>query len=126
MKKKVLSALLAAVVALSLAACATQTETPAATTAATTAETTIPPQTEPEYAVETIAVGTTAAIETAIYGEYNFDMLASGVSELPLVYQDISGEFHPLLAEFTTEDAQTWTYTVREGMTWSDGEAVTA
>ena len=53
-------------------------------------------------------------------------MLASGVSELPLVYQDISGEFHPLLAEFTTEDAQTWTYTIREGMTWSDGEAVTA
>ena len=126
MKKKVLSALLAAVVALSLAACAAQTETPAATTAAATAETTAVPQTEPEYAVETVTVGTTAAIETAVYGEYNFDMLASGVSELPLVYQDISGEFHPLLAEFTTEDAQTWTYTIREGMTWSDGEAVTA
>ena len=126
MKKKALSALLAAVVALSLAACATQTETPAATTAATTAVTAAEPQTEPEYPVETVTVGTTAAIETAVYGEYNFDMLASGVSELPLVYQDISGEFHPLLAEFTTEDAQTWTYTVREGMTWSDGEAVTA
>ena len=89
MKKKVLSALLAAVVALSLAACATQTETPAATTAATTAETTIPPQTEPEYAVGTIAVGTTAAIETAVYGEYNFDMLASGVSELRMFYHDL-------------------------------------
>ncbi len=126
MKKKALSALLAAVVALSLAACATQTETPAATTAATTAVTAAEPQTEPEYPVETVTVGTTAAIETAVYGEYNFDMLASGVSELPLVYQDISGEFHPLLAEFTTEDAQTWTYTIREGMTWSDGEAVTA
>ena len=126
MKKKALSALLAAVVALSLAACAAQTETPAETTAATTAVTAAEPQTEPEYPVETVTVGTTAAIETAIYGEYNFDMLASGVSELPLVYQDISGEFHPLLAEFTTEDAQTWTYTIREGMTWSDGEAVTA
>ena len=126
MKKKALSALLAAVVALSLAACATQTETPVETTAATTAVTAAEPKTEPEYPVETVMVGTTAAIETAVYGEYNFDMLASGVSELPLVYQDISGEFHPLLAEFTTEDAQTWTYTVREGMTWSDGEAVTA
>lgn len=126
MKKKALSALLAAVVALSLAACAAQTETPAETTAATTAVTAAEPKTEPEYPVETVTVGTTAAIETAVYGEYNFDMLASGVSELPLVYQDISGEFHPLLAEFTTEDAQTWTYTIREGMTWSDGEAVTA
>ena len=126
MKKKALSALLAAVVALSLAACAAQTETPVETTAATTAVTAAEPKTEPEYPVETVMVGTTAAIETAVYGEYNFDMLASGVSELPLVYQDISGEFHPLLAEFTTEDAQTWTYTIREGMTWSDGEAVTA
>lgn len=126
MKKKALSALLAAVVALSLAACAAQTETPVETTAATTAVTAAEPKTEPEYPVETVTVGTTAAIETAVYGEYNFDMLASGVSELPLVYQDISGEFHPLLAEFTTEDAQTWTYTIREGMTWSDGEAVTA
>ncbi len=126
MKKKALSALLAAVVALSLAACAAQTETPVETTAATTAVAAAEPKTEPEYPVETVTVGTTAAIETAVYGEYNFDMLASGVSELPLVYQDISGEFHPLLAEFTTEDVQTWTYTIREGMTWSDGEAVTA
>ena len=126
MMKKALALLLAAVMALSLAACGAATEPP--TTAAATAptETTAAPQTEPEYAVETIAVGTTAAIETAVYGEYNFDMLASGVSELPLVYQDTNGEFHPLLADFSTEDGQTWTYTIREGMTWSDGEPVTA
>ena len=126
MKKKVLALLLVAVMALSLAACGAATETPTTAAATTPAEATAAPQTEPEYAVETVTVGTTAAIETAVYGEYNFDMLASGVSELPLVCQDISGEFHPLLAEFTTEDAQTWTYTIREGMTWSDGEAVTA
>lgn len=77
-------------------------------------------------AIETITVGTTAAIEEAVFGEYNFDMLASGVSELPLVYQDIKGEYHPLLASYTTEDALTWTYTVQDGMTWSDGEPVTA
>ena len=53
-------------------------------------------------------------------------MLASGVSELPLVYQDTMGEYHPLLASYTTEDAATWTYTIQDGMTWSDGEPVTA
>ena len=126
MMKKALALLLAAVMTLSLAACGAATETSTTASETTPTETTTAPQKEPEYAVETITVGTTAAIETAVYGEYNFDMLASGVSELPLVYQDISGEFHPLLAEFTTEDAQTWTYTIREGMTWSDGEPVTA
>lgn len=126
MMKKALALLLAAVMALSLAACGAATETPTTAAVTTPTETTAAPQTEPAYAVETITVGTTAAIETAVYGEYNFDMLASGVSELPLVYQDTNGEFHPLLADFSTEDGQTWTYTVREGMTWSDGEAVTA
>lgn len=76
--------------------------------------------------IETITVGTTADIETAVFGEYNFDMLASGVSELPLVYQDIKGEYHPLLASYATEDGVTWTYTIQDGMTWSDGEPVTA
>lgn len=126
MMKKALALLLAAVMALSLAACGAATENPTTAAATTPTETTAAPQTEPEYAVETITVGTTAAIETAVYGEYNFDMLASGVSELPLVYQDTNGEFHPLLADFSTEDGQTWTYTIREGMTWSDGEPVTA
>ena len=126
MMKKALALLLAAVMALALAACGAATENPTTAAATTPTETTAAPQTEPEYAVETITVGTTAAIETAVYGEYNFDMLASGVSELPLVYQDTNGEFHPLLADFSTEDGQTWTYTIREGMTWSDGEPVTA
>ena len=53
-------------------------------------------------------------------------MLASGVSELPLVYQDTKGEYHPLLATYATEDAATWTFTIQNGMTWSDGEPVTA
>ncbi len=126
MMKKALALLLAAVMTLSLAACGAVTETSTTASETTPTETTTAPQKEPEYAVETITVGTTAAIETAVYGEYNFDMLASGVSELPLVSQDTNGEFHPLLADFSTEDGQTWTYTIREGMTWSDGEPVTA
>lgn len=76
--------------------------------------------------LDRVTIGTTTAIETATAGEYAYDMLASGVSELPLVYQDTQGAFHPLLASYATEDSQTWTYTIVEGMTWSDGEPVSA
>ena len=122
--KKALSLLLAVMMVLSLAACGSA---PAETTQTPTAQ----PATEAAepasaYAIDTLTIGTTASIETAVFGEYNFDMLASGVSELPLVYQDTIGEYHPLLASYTTEDAATWTYTIQDGMTWSDGEPVTA
>lgn len=127
--KKVGSLLLAVLMVLSLAACG---KTPAEPTQApSTQPGTETPTTEatepaPTYAIDTLTVGTTAAIETAVFGEYNFDMLASGVSELPLVYQDTKGEYHPLLATYATEDAATWTYTIQDGMTWSDGAPVTA
>lgn len=122
--KKALSFLLAVMMVLSLAACgnapAETTQTPT-TQPATEA-------TEPAsaYAIDKLTIGTTASIETAVFGEYNFDMLASGVSELPLVYLATMGEYHPLLATYSTEDAATWTYTIQDGMTWSDGEPVTA
>ena len=121
--------MLAVLMVLSLAACG---KTPAEPTQApSTQPGTETPTTEatepaPTYAIDTLTVGTTAAIETAVFGEYNFDMLASGVSELPLVYQDTKGEYHPLLATYATEDAATWTYTIQDGMTWSDGAPVTA
>lgn len=121
--------MLAVLMVLSLAACgktpAEPTQAPS-TQPSTEAPTTEATEPAPTYAIDTLTVGTTAAIETAVFGEYNFDMLASGVSELPLVYQDTKGEYHPLLATYATEDAATWTYTIQDGMTWSDGEPVTA
>ncbi|HOR80266.1 MAG: ABC transporter substrate-binding protein [Sphaerochaeta sp.] len=78
------------------------------------------------FAVERITVGTTAKIEKAERGEYAFDMLASAVTELPLVYQDTSGSYHPLLVDFATEDGVSWTFTLKDGLKWSDGVAVTA
>ncbi len=121
--------MLAVLMVLSLAACgktpAEPTQTPS-TQPSTETPTTEATEPAPTYAIDTLTVGTTAAIETAVFGEYNFDMLASGVSELPLVYQNTKGEYHPLLATYATEDAATWTYTIQDGMTWSDGAPVTA
>ena len=79
-----------------------------------------------DYSIERLIIGTTAKIETAAIGEYAYEMLASGTTHIPLVYQDTEGNFHPLLAEWKTEDATTWTYTIAEGMTWEDGVPVTA
>ena len=76
--------------------------------------------------IDQLVIGTTAQIETAAMGEYNYEMLASGTTHIPLVYQDTDGNFHPLLATWETEDSLTWTYTIVDGMTWEDGEPVTA
>ncbi len=120
MTKKLLSVLLSALmIAAMLAGCAGQGGEATPTSAPTD-------PTEPKPAIAQIVIGTTSVIEAATRGEYAFDMLASGVSELPLVYQDTVGSYHPLLADFATEDATTWTYTVRDGMCWSDGTPVTA
>lgn len=74
-----------------------------------------------------VYIGTTAVIEKAVRGEYNYDMLASGNSEIPLVWQDgADHEYKPLLASYQTVGNKTWTYTVQQGMTWSDGKPVTA
>ena len=134
--KKLLAILLCLSLVFALAACSTpesQTQQPAEQPAQTEDQPTEPTQaeqpSEPEaltYPIEQFTVGTTAAIETAVFGEYNFDMLASGVSELPLVWQDAEGNYHPLLASYETADSVTWVYTIEPGMTWSDGEPVTA
>ena len=87
--KKAVSLLLAVLMVLSLAACgktpAEPSQTPS-TQPSTETPTTEATEPAPTYAIETLTVGTTAAIETAVFGEYNFDMLASGVSELSLIH----------------------------------------
>ncbi|MBO4819301.1 MAG: ABC transporter substrate-binding protein [Firmicutes bacterium] len=103
--KKLIALLLGLVLILSFAACGKSSKTPA---------------------VEQITIGTTAVIEKAVISEYNYEMLSSAVTHLPLVWQDTEGNFHPLLASYSTEDAKTWTYTIEDGMKWSDGQPVTA
>ena len=80
--KKALSILLAVLMVVSMAACASDSTAP--TTAApaalesTAAATEAATEPTPVYGVDRLTIGTTASIETAVFGEYNFDMLASG------------------------------------------------
>lgn len=121
--KRLFVLILTLVMLLGLAACHREDAPPTESTVHTAQPSTDTPD---GTNIKTFTVGTTAQIEKAVRGEYAFDMLASGVSELPLIRQDTEGNFHPLLASFTTEDSQTWTFTVTEGLKWSDGAPVTA
>ena len=85
-----------------------------------------PAETQAGFPIDRLVIGTTAQIETALNGEYAYDMLSSATTQLPLVWQDTEGAFHPLLASWKTEDAATWTFTVEPGMKWEDGTDVTA
>lgn len=75
---------------------------------------------------DTIIIGTTMSIENAIRGEYNYDLLSSGCSNPPLIYQDENGTYQPLVATFSTNNSKTWTYTILNNLKWSDGVDVTA
>lgn len=133
MQKKIIALVLSIVMVLCLlAGCGAQQPVPPAAdttptaAAPTDAPTQAPTEPVPSYAIKKIVIGTTSAIESAIGTEYAYEMLSSGVSAMPLVYQDTTGNYHPLLASFATEDATTWTYTILPGMTWCDGTPVTA
>lgn len=76
--------------------------------------------------IDTFIVGTTAEIVTANRSEYNFDVISGALSQLAPVYLDADGNYQPLLCDYSTEDSKVWTLTVRDGMTWHDGEPVTA
>lgn len=127
MNTKVISLLLTLLLTVSvLCGCGEASAPPQSPSASPSAPAETETTTAQGKSISQIVIGTTSAIETATRDEYNFDMLASGTSEPPLVYQDTNGDYHPLLANFKTEDAVNWTYTVIEGMKWDDGESVSA
>ncbi len=70
-------------------------------------------------------VGTTYTFEN--YGRQNgtYDQMSAALTQQALVCRE-NGEFKGLLADYATSDGKEWTFTVKEGMKWDDGEAVTA
>lgn len=76
--------------------------------------------------ISQITIGTNSKIEKAIRDEYAYDMLASGVSEMPLISKNTNGEFSSCLANYEVIDSKTYKYTIVDNLTWSDGTIVTA
>lgn len=72
-------------------------------------------------------IGTSAGIEHADRSDYDFDQLSAGLTQQALVARNTDGTYSPLLAEYAvSEDGRDYTFTVREGMCWDDGEPVDA
>ena len=99
---------------------------PTAAPEETAAEETQPKETTAPEEDSVFIVGTTAEILTANRSEYNFDVISGTLSQLAPVWLDENGDYQPLLCDYATEDSKTWALTVREGMTWHDGQPVTA
>ena len=76
--------------------------------------------------IDTLIIGTAADLEAPSRLVYNFDVYSGTLLQLAPVYIDENAEVHPLAAEFMSEDYQTWTLTVIDGLTWHDGVPVTA
>ena len=147
MKKKLVSLVLATSMVLSLAACGaqdtgstgadTQTSEPAQTTDATTTDTQAEAPAEPvgEQTINVCLASEPAsldpALNSAVDGATLINHLFSGLAKWGL---DASGnlELQPDCAEelvegVTNDDGTvTYTYTLRDGLTWSDGQPVTA
>lgn len=83
-------------------------------------------QKETKEKIDVLIVGTTAEILTANRAEYNFDVISGTLSQGALVKLNENGSIEPFMAEYKTEDYKTWTFTLKEGLTWHDGEKVTA
>ncbi len=124
--KKLLSLTLAALLTLSLVSCAGKDNSSTPNTQDNTDTNNSVQDTPEEKAIDTFIVGTTAEITTANRAEYNFDVISGTLSQLAPVWLDENGEFQPLLCDYSTEDSKIWTLTVRDGMTWHDGQPVTA
>lgn len=85
------------------------------------------PKTDSAGRINNLVVGTTDAVNKATRDEYNYNVLTAGITQLPLVGMTDEGEYYPVAAEYSvSDDNRVWTYTVRDGLTWHDGTAVTA
>ncbi len=77
--------------------------------------------------IDTMVIGTTMKITSISRETYDFDVLSGTLTHMALVKQDENGDLKPFMAEsFETKDNKTWTFQLRKGLTWHDGEPVTA
>ncbi len=81
----------------------------------------------PLMPMEKLVVGTTMEVKSIDLDDYYFGTLRHLVSHQGLVRLDERGEFAGELAEsWRTDDARTWTFTLKPGVLWHDGAPVRA
>ena len=76
--------------------------------------------------IDSFVIGTTMDIQSISRNDYYYNVLTGSLTHMALVSVDENGQFHPMMAEFSTKDAKTWTFKLKKGLTWHDGEKVTA
>lgn len=84
------------------------------------------PSQQPSPPKDTLIIGTATKVEKAGRDDYYFDVLSGTLSQMAPVKLTENGEFHPMAADFHSDDAKTWTFTIQEGLQWQDGVPVTA
>lgn len=74
----------------------------------------------------TFVIGTTMDIQSISRADYYYNVLSGTLTHMALVRLDENGEMQPMMADFSTDDVKTWTFKVKDGLTWDDGEKVTS
>ncbi len=127
--KKILALVLALAMCLSLVACGETTNQPAATTDATTAPVAAPTELSVCLASEpdTLDPALNSAVDGATMVSHLFSGLAKWAQNEEGALVIVADAAEELVEGVVNEDGTvTYTYTLREGMKWSDGQAVTA
>lgn len=76
--------------------------------------------------IDTFVIGTTMDIQSISRADYYYNVLTGTLTHMALVRLDENGQFQPMVADYSTDDAKTWTFKIKDGLTWDDGVKVTA
>ncbi|MGI6647607.1 MAG: ABC transporter substrate-binding protein [Bacillota bacterium] len=77
--------------------------------------------------VSTLTIGTTMDVKGINIDDYYFGIMRGALTHLGLVAFDEPGNYTGALAEsWESQDAQIWTFKLKPGITWHDGQPVTA
>ncbi|MBC3887880.1 hypothetical protein GH810_06110 [Acetobacterium paludosum] len=77
--------------------------------------------------IDSMVIGTTMDIQSISRSDYYYNVLSGTLTHLALVRLDENNEIQPMMAEYSTADnGKTWTFVLKDGLKWDDGEKVTA
>lgn len=82
---------------------------------------------QPTDKIQTLVVGTTMKVDGINIDDYNFGIIRALLTHKSLVKLAETGEITGDLAEtFDSQDGKTWRFKIRDGLTWHDGQRLTA